>query len=590
MYHPGRGVYRSAAKNARRLAVTEVNAAYRKADAERWGALDFVVGVEVRTSGNHTCLGSDGKPHPFRDICDELAGRYPKDFVFSGWHPQCRCHAVPILKTPEEMEADGRRIMAGEEPIAPEESENAVTQMPEEFRAWEEANADRLERAREKGRLPWFYTENRSVIDGKPVVPMAPAAKAPAAPAAKAEAAAPDVKAVETALGMKCGDPMTFEEANEMRGNPNYRKGVKYRVNCQCSVLANEMRRRGFDVEAFGNTKQDWYMPSVLAKKPEIAFIGADGKPPVPKSIRYNGDLASSLNGEMSDPGRYHLRFRFGNGGGHVITAERLPDGKLRIYDPQSGRLIKDFKEYTGGVDVNTFEYYRVDNLQLNPQVARGSVKAAGAKGDAPRMDLPEIKDFLEKGWYGEEDYYSPEIARNLKSFRDKNSKEKYMDSLLKNQEFSEDYVAENGCKTVLHPAHKIKDQYWPHTRKMAHDLNRGGRDVVFLPEHDNISMADAVVKINGIPRVVDFKYSASVKPNTLQGHLVEGFKQAGAVVLKLENMDSGQFREAIEYMKRNDLLLGDIILINSRGKCLEIHVDEFKSGKYTKKIRGYLK
>ena len=200
-------------------------------------------------------------------------------------------------------------------------------------------------------------------------------------------------------------------------------------------------------------------MPSVLAKKPEIAFIGADGKPPVPKSIRYNGDLASSLNGEMSDPGRYHLRFRFGNGGGHVITAERLPDGKLRIYDPQSGRLIKDFKEYTGGVDVNTFEYYRVDNLQLNPQVARGSVKAAGAKGDAPRMDLPEIKDFLEKGWYGEEDYYSPEIARNLKSFRDKNSKEKYMDSLLKNQEFSEDYVAENGCKTVLHPAHKIKDQ-----------------------------------------------------------------------------------------------------------------------------------
>lgn len=64
-----------------------------------------------------------------------------------------------------------------------------MTQMPEEFRAWEEANADRLERAREKGTLPWFYRENRSVIDGMPAASAAPAAKAEAAKA-KAEAAA----------------------------------------------------------------------------------------------------------------------------------------------------------------------------------------------------------------------------------------------------------------------------------------------------------------------------------------------------------------------------------------------------------------
>lgn len=97
-FHPGQGVYRSSYRNARRLASTETNIAYRTSDQERWKQFDFVVGIEVRLSNNHTCLGRDGKPHEFHDICDELAGRYPKDFKFTGWHPHCRCHAVSILK------------------------------------------------------------------------------------------------------------------------------------------------------------------------------------------------------------------------------------------------------------------------------------------------------------------------------------------------------------------------------------------------------------------------------------------------------------------------------------------------------------
>lgn len=123
-FHPGRGVYRSSYKNARRLAATETNIAYRTADYERWQNLDFVVGIEISLSNNHTCLGADGKPHPFHDICDELAGRYPKDFKFVGWHPHCRCRCVPILMTEEELMEGNRRIMRGEEPTT--ESVNQV--------------------------------------------------------------------------------------------------------------------------------------------------------------------------------------------------------------------------------------------------------------------------------------------------------------------------------------------------------------------------------------------------------------------------------------------------------------------------------
>ena len=97
LYHPGQGVYRSSAKNAMRLARTEVNMAYREAEFLRWQQLDFVVGFRVMLSNNHTVLDSKGKPQPLVDICDDLAGDYPKTFRFEGWHPQCRCFVVPIL-------------------------------------------------------------------------------------------------------------------------------------------------------------------------------------------------------------------------------------------------------------------------------------------------------------------------------------------------------------------------------------------------------------------------------------------------------------------------------------------------------------
>ena len=73
-FHPGQGVYRSSYQNARRLAVTETNMAYRTADHERWQNLDFVVGIEIHLSSNHTCKGRDGKPYRFEDICDQLQG------------------------------------------------------------------------------------------------------------------------------------------------------------------------------------------------------------------------------------------------------------------------------------------------------------------------------------------------------------------------------------------------------------------------------------------------------------------------------------------------------------------------------------
>jgi hypothetical protein len=151
------GVYRSSYKNALRLARTENNMAYHSADYERWQQLDFVVGIEVMLSNNHTLNGV-----PFTDICNDLQGKYPKNFKFTGWHPACRCFAVSILKTDEEMNADSERIMNGEE--LSENSVNTVKDLPVGFKKWVNDNADRIERAEKKGTLPYFLKDNDSIV------------------------------------------------------------------------------------------------------------------------------------------------------------------------------------------------------------------------------------------------------------------------------------------------------------------------------------------------------------------------------------------------------------------------------------------
>ena len=86
------------------------------ADYERWQQLDFVVGIRIELSNNHTL--NDKK---FRDICDELS--------------------EPL---------DGRSV-------------NRVTDVPQEFTDWVRDNSERIEHAKS---LPYFIKDNKDIVDG----------------------------------------------------------------------------------------------------------------------------------------------------------------------------------------------------------------------------------------------------------------------------------------------------------------------------------------------------------------------------------------------------------------------------------------
>lgn len=152
-FHPGRGVYRSSARNAQRLARTEINIAYRTADFERWAQLDFVVGIEIKLSNNH----------PVSDICDDLKGVYPKTFCWKGWHPNCRCYQVPVLAKQEELDEMLDKILDGDNP-ATVECEEKVKELPSQFTGWMQDNEQRIKDATEKGTLPYFLRDNEKVI------------------------------------------------------------------------------------------------------------------------------------------------------------------------------------------------------------------------------------------------------------------------------------------------------------------------------------------------------------------------------------------------------------------------------------------
>ncbi len=146
--NPGQGVYRNPRRNAERLARTEINMAYEHEDYKRWQQLWFVVGIEVRLSAQH----------PKYDICDTLVGKYPKDFLFPGWHPNCLCIAVPIL-APQEIRDKMMDYNLG----IIEEKPNVeyITELPGGAKDWLKKNSERVKKWKN---TPYFIQFNDKYI------------------------------------------------------------------------------------------------------------------------------------------------------------------------------------------------------------------------------------------------------------------------------------------------------------------------------------------------------------------------------------------------------------------------------------------
>lgn len=362
-YHPGQGVYRSSYKNARRLTATETNMAYRTSDNERMNEMDWILGYEVHISDtNHTCLDSKGVPQPFYDICDELQGRYPKWFKFVGWHPLCRCYVTTIL--PERSEMIKYLAAMDENGHSSYKLQGEVTDVPPQFKEWVSDNTERIEKAQERGKLPYFLKDNP-----------------------KAWSIRPDIDAdFAKALGENKGKPMTYIAANTGSENPHWEKGKDdgYNHNCQTCTVVHELRRRGFDVSARPNIKGSAYD---TMKKEGVNFFhryeNADGSRvrwtwatnwKVGKGYKglSQGRILEFLEESMQSVGRYEITCDWrGSNSGHVWMAERKKDGTLFYFDPQSGEENTMMSRYLKAAELKSFAVLRVDDKRIKTVMAK---------------------------------------------------------------------------------------------------------------------------------------------------------------------------------------------------------------------------
>ena len=145
----GTGTYRSARMNSLRLMRTEINMAYHNANNERWQREPFIIGIRIWLSPEH----------PEYDICDELMGEYPKDFVFTSWHPACLCTSAPITIQGDEKKEFYRRLMDGED-MSNYVSPNAVKTPPAAWNKYIKDQHDNILAAGERGKLAYHLRDN----------------------------------------------------------------------------------------------------------------------------------------------------------------------------------------------------------------------------------------------------------------------------------------------------------------------------------------------------------------------------------------------------------------------------------------------
>lgn len=181
---------------------------------------------------------------------------------------------------------------------------------------------------------------------------------------------------------------------------------------------------------------------------------------------------------------------------------------------------------------------------------------------------------------------YSDEIQKRIDTIRDNRQRNELFKAIANGGET----IYESKGRVTFYKENKGKSSdSWKDTLQMAKDIADSGDDVCFIPEHGRATSADAFTKILGKTLLVDFKHLTTKKWNSAQSDIKHGFEQADGIVLKLAEMDEQNFIETIEYLKRKKVKLGNIKLINKKGKVIDIADFELRNNIYKKKIKGFL-
>ena len=167
---------------------------------------------------------------------------------------------------------------------------------------------------------------------------------------------------------------LTNHEINDCynTANPNYKKGIEYKENCQRCIVAYEARRRGYDVIA---------SKAILDDLDRLVYSHGFGGWPYVFGANYedlvypDGKTASEVKNDIckrmskyGDGARIAISVTLANQSRGVFIAEQF-DGKTIFIDPQRGQKNVDYFK-SGLIAPERTLFLRIDNRDFTDLIA----------------------------------------------------------------------------------------------------------------------------------------------------------------------------------------------------------------------------
>ena len=331
----------------------------------------FVATLDRRTSA--TCRDHDGHIYPVDD--------YSPGTNAPPLHPHCRSTIVGSIK------GDGKP--KGTRAARDESGKYIRVPADMSYHDWKAVYVDKSKPfgtwAKENG-----FTE--------PAAKYTPSATSQGGPGSGIIEPKEDPLKPKELAGVKRGEEMSFDDANQGRGNSKYRIEQGCDINCQSCVVAHEARLRGYNVTAKANFKNP--TAERVARQTNLAWINPETQAPIDyitdrKQLYNPKKFMDFMHNTLKEGERYTLEFGWKGRSnvGHIISLY-IEKGKIVFYDPQSGRLYKEgTRVNTGGKGKDIILQYlsrlkwqrtfyghkfyttpkimRVDNAVIEPNIAK---------------------------------------------------------------------------------------------------------------------------------------------------------------------------------------------------------------------------
>ena len=170
--------------------------------------------------------------------------------------------------------------------------------------------------------------------------------------------------------GVKCGKPMSPEEAGGKNVNPGYESDdVGYKMNCTSCVPVHKAREMGYNLKALPARPGDNPHIKMMRRYPYYAFESKDGSNmEAPIHFRSNDvkECIKQVDKKIKKGQGYEFwshPYGTEDGFAHTVEIYKHSNNKLEVYDPQSGKTYG--KEYFYDIE---YKRQEKDHIYYYPQ------------------------------------------------------------------------------------------------------------------------------------------------------------------------------------------------------------------------------